>query len=198
VLAQLADIFDESTWNALFASCLGAPLLGFIVGWVLSGNRYLKTRWRWVAGYYAIALALLAIALSMARTTGHESALLFCSFYIVMLCGPILGLVLFAIRPKGPCYPEGHCQSCGYNLTGNVSGRCSECGTDVNHQSKQDEEDRRRVRTRLPWLLGGFTIVLLVTLPSINRLSSSFLIGAWTLALVILLPATILVFLRRI
>jgi hypothetical protein len=27
--------------------------------------------------------------------------------------------------------PPGHCQSCGYNLTGNVSGVCSECGTAV-------------------------------------------------------------------
>lgn len=25
--------------------------------------------------------------------------------------------------------PPGHCQKCGYNLTGNVSGRCPECGT---------------------------------------------------------------------
>ena len=24
--------------------------------------------------------------------------------------------------------PPGHCQRCGYNLTGNVSGRCPECG----------------------------------------------------------------------
>jgi hypothetical protein len=26
-------------------------------------------------------------------------------------------------------YPRGHCQNCGYNLTGNVSARCPECGT---------------------------------------------------------------------
>jgi hypothetical protein len=26
-------------------------------------------------------------------------------------------------------YPEGHCQKCGYDLTGNVSGICPECGT---------------------------------------------------------------------
>lgn len=26
------------------------------------------------------------------------------------------------------CPPPGHCQSCGYNLTGNVSGMCPECG----------------------------------------------------------------------
>ena len=25
--------------------------------------------------------------------------------------------------------PPGHCQNCGYNLTGNVSGTCPECGT---------------------------------------------------------------------
>ena len=28
-------------------------------------------------------------------------------------------------------YPAGHCQNCGYNLTGNVSGVCPECGTKV-------------------------------------------------------------------
>ena len=24
--------------------------------------------------------------------------------------------------------PKGHCQRCGYNLTGNVTGICPECG----------------------------------------------------------------------
>jgi hypothetical protein len=27
--------------------------------------------------------------------------------------------------------PPGHCRRCGYNLTGNVSGRCSECDTEI-------------------------------------------------------------------
>jgi len=27
--------------------------------------------------------------------------------------------------------PPGHCPTCGYNLTGNVSGRCPECGQAV-------------------------------------------------------------------
>lgn len=27
--------------------------------------------------------------------------------------------------------PPGQCQTCGYNLTGNVSGVCSECGTKI-------------------------------------------------------------------
>ena len=28
-------------------------------------------------------------------------------------------------------FAPGHCQRCGYDLTGNVSGRCSECGEKV-------------------------------------------------------------------
>ena len=28
-------------------------------------------------------------------------------------------------------FPRGHCQRCGYNLTGNVSGACPECGEKV-------------------------------------------------------------------
>ena len=34
---------------------------------------------------------------------------------------------LYRNRPP----PPGHCQSCGYNLTGNVSGVCPECGAAV-------------------------------------------------------------------
>ena len=32
--------------------------------------------------------------------------------------------------------PPGHCQTCGYNLTGNVSGVCPECGTPIRQLSK--------------------------------------------------------------
>jgi hypothetical protein len=28
-------------------------------------------------------------------------------------------------------FPQGHCRNCGYNLTGNVSGVCPECGQKV-------------------------------------------------------------------
>jgi hypothetical protein len=45
-----------------------------------------------------------------------------------------LPLVIMAV-PTGTLWwldrrriPPGHCQKCGYNLTGNVSGRCPECG----------------------------------------------------------------------
>ena len=35
------------------------------------------------------------------------------------------------IRERRPFYPPGHCQKCGYNLIGNVSGVCPECGTKI-------------------------------------------------------------------
>jgi hypothetical protein len=48
---------------------------------------------------------------------------------------PLL-IVLYDIRLKrSPRYPNGHCQTCGYNLTGNVSGRCSECGSQIRVES---------------------------------------------------------------
>jgi hypothetical protein len=34
------------------------------------------------------------------------------------------------------CFPSGHCQHCGYDLTGNVSGRCPECGTPIEREGK--------------------------------------------------------------
>ena len=33
-------------------------------------------------------------------------------------------------------YKPGHCEKCGYNLTGNVSGTCPECGTPVEREGK--------------------------------------------------------------
>lgn len=44
-------------------------------------------------------------------------------FPLVMVAIPIAFLWHRDRRP-----PKGHCQKCGYNLTGNVSGVCPECG----------------------------------------------------------------------
>jgi len=36
-------------------------------------------------------------------------------------------------------YPPGYCQTCGYNLTGNVSGVCPECGTRIVQEETETE-----------------------------------------------------------
>jgi hypothetical protein len=53
------------------------------------------------------------------------------------VCCPLWLLFLFAIVPTGILWWRDRptriacCQVCGYDLTGNVSGRCPECGADV-------------------------------------------------------------------
>lgn len=37
--------------------------------------------------------------------------------------------------------PEPRCTVCGYNLTGNISGRCPECGTRVSGFKEQEPND---------------------------------------------------------
>jgi hypothetical protein len=39
-------------------------------------------------------------------------------------------------------FPPGHCRKCGYDLTGNVSGVCSECGDPIPQGSIPDGEGR--------------------------------------------------------
>jgi hypothetical protein len=41
---------------------------------------------------------------------------------------PAIALARAPIRRYRRC-KQGQCLVCGYNLTGNVSGRCPECGT---------------------------------------------------------------------
>ena len=36
----------------------------------------------------------------------------------------------------------GHCKSCNYNLTGNVSGICPECGTPVKERKQQSQSEQ--------------------------------------------------------
>jgi hypothetical protein len=48
-----------------------------------------------------------------------------------LLFAPILPLMVWVlVRVVRDRHPEaGHCSECGYNHTGNVTGRCPECGT---------------------------------------------------------------------
>lgn len=50
---------------------------------------------------------------------------------LLVLWGVAAALTLIMWRPDRPRFPSGHCQRCGYDLTGNVSGRCPECGTRI-------------------------------------------------------------------
>jgi hypothetical protein len=40
-------------------------------------------------------------------------------------------------------YPAGTCQGCGYDLTGNMSGRCPECGREVPRAALRENDSHR-------------------------------------------------------
>ena len=47
--------------------------------------------------------------------------------------------------------PPGRCATCGYDLTGNLSGACPECGVPI-------AESIRRATERVPWRAADYTI----------------------------------------
>lgn len=75
---------------------------------------------------------------------------------VVTFPAPIIGLVLlligvaillsalshslaFAIGGRRRRQPPGCCIACGYNLTGNLSGVCPECGTPARREGEAGE-----------------------------------------------------------
>lgn len=98
-------------------------------------------RWVGLAGVFGMGFGINAIRLTFpASVYGAQS-----SHYSIMMLlvavpvGVLLSVAsLFLLfRPKHGFIPideSAHplCSACGYNLTGNVSGRCPECGTRVN------------------------------------------------------------------
>jgi len=89
-------------WITLIA-CLLSVLAWYAIGWVRPhGGRI--SRWHWDLTYPVCSIPV-----------------------IVVLAGATV--VLWCLDRPGP--GPGHCANCGYDLTGNVSGRCPECGTPV-------------------------------------------------------------------
>ncbi len=76
--------------------------------------RYRQIEWGWYPHYYT-------------------PAMLMCPGWCpVLACAVPAGLLWRRDRRR---MPPGYCQKCGYNLTGNVSGRCPECGEAVPPES---------------------------------------------------------------
>jgi hypothetical protein len=81
-----------------------------------------------------VALGVAVIAYVIAPVEGSRdrarAELLFALISLAIGCGA--GFCWYRTRaPVRRPFPPGRCRKCGYNLTGNVSGRCPECGTPV-------------------------------------------------------------------
>ena len=112
-----------------------SPLVALVVGMLRLGRRCSRRYLALVGGYYALQGTMLLGMVWWSRSVPwpyEQPVPLICTFgALAILGGPILTIALVERALALPRYPEGHCQSCGYNLTGNLSGRCPECGNAV-------------------------------------------------------------------
>jgi len=83
----------------------------------------------------------------------HDRYALQIPFLALFACFLIYPVVVF-IRGDFRRNPPGCCQHCGYNLTGNVSGRCPECGSSVAGAAEQCAGASRSARARAMILIG--------------------------------------------
>jgi len=78
----------------------------------------------YLAGLFGLVVCILGGSI---RLDGFIGVVLFAH----LICGPIFAAWILEVGRKANRYPVGHCQACGYDLTGNVSGVCSECGVEI-------------------------------------------------------------------
>lgn len=70
---------------------------------------------------------------SMRTAPAYRSYVAIPLWLLVAITMP-LSIVLWRLDRR---FSQGHCQKCGYNFTGNVSGKCPECGTVIQHAAEK-------------------------------------------------------------
>lgn len=119
--------------RALFAGALTM----FVVGWIMDRVR-VPRRW-WFITWLPLAAALCVWSLSQypsyARAMSKNGSLhtyVYSSLNFAMYPSVLLLLVATPFFRLGYTRTRaGHCVKCDYDLTGNTSGVCPECGTEI-------------------------------------------------------------------
>jgi predicted RNA-binding Zn-ribbon protein involved in translation (DUF1610 family) len=137
-------------WNTFTAFCvisggLLCPPLAFLSGlvWTADGQWFAR-KWRiMVAVLYSVLFTGYFLMVSEISFAGSKGSLCFSILTKIEpilifngALGPILGVAILATVPR--CRKDesvNSCRTCNYNLTGNVSGVCPECGTKIESRS---------------------------------------------------------------
>ena len=113
-----------------------ATLVGF--GWLMDRARVWRVLWLacWLTLGAIICVTMLKSHPTYARAISKNGSLLAYILAASNLSLTITSLFMLAGFGLGALtrrrkFRPGFCESCGYNLTGNVSGRCPECGTPI-------------------------------------------------------------------
>lgn len=115
-----------------------ASPVGFVVGGILGAAR------RPIQGVFIACAFHFAGAVLFGLLLGWATRLCdpFIAANIGQVCGAVAGLVaglLYRPRVRDPLL----CVQCGYNLTGNESMRCPECGQDIPPEQMETIQDLR-------------------------------------------------------
>lgn len=95
--------------------------------------RGVRKRYRWVILNQLISIGMIACLLVLHKAIEWQMALLF--GFMVLSTAPLMWLMLRRQTEdeaqRNFAHDTGHCGRCEYDLTGNVSGVCFECGWEI-------------------------------------------------------------------
>lgn len=123
--------------------------------------------------YFVLAPALRGIGVG----APFASAPLPVAFSIwAFVAPPAVGVLFRFLREER--FPSGRCQRCGYDLSGNVSGRCPECG-----ERRRFVGFQCRGAVRRPWLPAWFCVSV-----AVSCFAGSFVLGLANLLIIAWVP----------
>ncbi len=146
-------VMEPALLIAAVAFWLSLPFVAFVFGGLRWGGLYVRRRFVRLIAYVA-TLLLAAVFLAVSNESG-----LLCVGLPVFFGTPLCFAVVLAAPGGWRRYPVGRCQSCGYDLTGNASGVCSECGTPTDAERPLNAP--HLVARRGLWMLGLLALGLL-------------------------------------
>lgn len=111
-------------WKYLYHGFVAAlaPVIVVVLIAVLAGPEAMGL------GVNGVTAMMVGLCLLLAGRVGEARAVSRASWF-----GTLVGLCF--LRLERWAIPAGHCTTCGYNLTGNTSGVCPECGSGVPGQA---------------------------------------------------------------
>ena len=92
LIAQLIDMFDDSTWYLIFFIGFGSPAVGCLFSCMKRSDRLVRVVY--AAAYYSLLGIVYAVMAYMRR----ESMITVAAFFFLLMAGPILGITLL-LRP---------------------------------------------------------------------------------------------------
>jgi hypothetical protein len=134
----------ELLWAVLVFGPFLAPLGGYLLGCLLRRRSFVRPRFAPVGWYYTFLTGAIAIMVVVRgiRTEPRMDmlGLLLASVFIGIIfwgLGFLLGFAMLFAELKRDDTITHLCRQCRYDLTGNLSGVCPECGAVISREQRE-------------------------------------------------------------